>query len=322
MEAIRLLPPDRHGADDAELVRHLAVARRAAGPCPDENTLAAFAEGRGTAAVREDIERHVADCPDCQQVVACVADAAAVTTLPRRNLVARAVLAAAAVALVAFAAHRLLQSPAPLAARLEVAARELAAADPELFAGLPLSEERLRPPPGDALRGEADLAQPSGVLLATPPAFRWPARRVSSPWRCALFDASGRERWRAEAATTGLAWPTGAPPLEPGRYVFEAVADAAAGAVEVRGVFRIADGALRDHLTAARRALAAVGAPERDILLAQWALGRDLHEVALEAARAAWAYPSARDAARATLREALRRVGKSEEGAELETQER
>ncbi|MBK8974352.1 MAG: hypothetical protein IPM29_00340 [Planctomycetes bacterium] len=317
-----MLPPDRHGADDAGLVRHLAGARRAAGPCPDENALAAFAEGRGAAAARESIERHVADCPDCQEVVACVAPSATVRTLPRRARKARAVLAAAALVLVALGAHWLLRSPAPLAERLEVAARRLAAAEPDLFAGLPLSDDRLRPPRADELRGRTEVAQPGGVLLETPPAFRWAARPVSSAWRCALFDGSGREVWRTETSAPELRWPSDAAPLAPGRYVFEAVADAVAGAVEVRGAFRIADGALRDQLLAARRALAAVGTPERDLLLAQWALVRDLRDVAVEAARAAWSDPTARDLARPTLREALRRAGSSDEAAEPQTRER
>ena len=322
MEVLRLLPADRPGADDAEFVRQLAADQGAAGPCPDENALAAFAEGRLAATARESIERHASACPDCQEVLAGLASAPLLRTVPASRWAVRAILAAAALVLIAFAVHRLVRPPRPVAERLEVAARQLAETESALFAGLPLSDDELGRAPGDGTRGAADVARPGGVLLASPSNIRWTARPVSSAWRCTLFDASGREVWQVETTSTDLPWPADSAPLAPGEYVFEAVADAVAGTAEVRGRFAIADDAQRTRLAAAQRALRAIGVPERDILLAQWALREDLHKIAVDAARAAWSDPDGRVAARLTLRAALLRAGETEEAAELEARER
>ncbi|HWS71852.1 MAG TPA: tetratricopeptide repeat protein [Thermoanaerobaculia bacterium] len=47
-------------------------AAKDAGKCPDENVLAAFAEGKSKCGERQTVERHMADCAECANIVSGV----------------------------------------------------------------------------------------------------------------------------------------------------------------------------------------------------------------------------------------------------------
>src|SRR5687768_17339829 len=111
--------------------------------CPDEDLLSRFVEGTLSSARRDDVERHVAVCDDCRQVVAGlaragVAQAAGGARRARLLGVPLPVAAVAAAALVALGAYALLRPSARTPdtdARLVAAANDLAARRPDLFSG-------------------------------------------------------------------------------------------------------------------------------------------------------------------------------------------
>ena len=89
---------------ERELWRRFAGLRGPAGPCPDENDLAAYVDGAASMALAERIERHMARCGAC---LAAVRETRAVLVAPKPRRIwfaaVRWATAAAAAVLIAVA---------------------------------------------------------------------------------------------------------------------------------------------------------------------------------------------------------------------------
>ena len=80
---------DRDGSIERLLRRALPSDRQASGgDCPDAETLAALADDTLTAAARREIEGHVADCRQCQELTAAMVRAEAGTGTDAQDVVA------------------------------------------------------------------------------------------------------------------------------------------------------------------------------------------------------------------------------------------
>ena len=74
-----MIPFDPHKAEDRTLWQHARAAVWRDGRCPDELTLAGFADGRLPGPQRLAIEAHLSDCADCREAVDAARELAATT---------------------------------------------------------------------------------------------------------------------------------------------------------------------------------------------------------------------------------------------------
>ena len=233
--------------------------------CPDDNELAALAEGRLPAARRDALFGHVADCRACGAVVAAVhaaldAEPAAAAGSPvapplpsleaaraRRGPSPR-VLAVAAATLVAvgvglFAASRRGADAPPVAQQVASAFDALGAARADLFGGLtPLGADELSRGGESATRGGLVAFAPVGAVLETRPAFSWQPVPGVSGYTVVVRDGAGAVVWTKRAPGAFLPYPPDVAPLAPGAaYTWSVEATAALGRVEGRRAFSTAD---------------------------------------------------------------------------------
>jgi hypothetical protein len=309
---------DTH-ADDERVGRFLVDrASRSAGtrggPCPDDNDLAGFAEGRLPDAKRTAVLAHVADCDACTAVVSAVASegdaagsdrtsgrpGASVVSLDdaRRRRTFRWVLIAAAAAAagvvavigVRFGGH---EAPASPDQQVASAADVLRGARPDLFEGFQaLSAAELSSPGNaDAARGGLVLHTPTGSTLGAKktakgmeakPVFSWTAVPGAPSYAVTLYDASGRALWVRTTPSASLAMPPDVSPLVPGAaYAWSISADGPLGSVEGRRAFTVVSADESKRFDAALHEIAA-RAPEsiRSLVAAQLAIRRGYLEEA------------------------------------------
>ncbi len=289
--------------------RHAPGAPAAAGPCPDENLLAAMSKGWLLPEEREAVIEHLPGCESCRSTLGALSggEAPALPRAPSRGRVLRVPIpswlarrwrearahrthigirldfAAAALLLVvagALVGPRLLapssRIPGSLAGdvegRLVASAKELARAHPELFGDFaPLSHgERLAPLP--AVRaGATSLVYPAGRILETRPTFRWAAGPGEAEREIVLRAAGGAVVYRLRARASPLEYPADAPALEPGGQYSWALSGADERAFAV---------ATDEERAAFESAVAVVRsqapAAIRDLLIAHLALRRGL----------------------------------------------
>jgi hypothetical protein len=313
------------------LVRHGRSAAGAArdGPCPGDEALARFAEGRTLPAERDPVERHVASCPDCQGLVAALAVPLEAEPRLRRPLGLLRPRAAAAflvgAALLGAAAWLTLRRPRPIDEVLVASARDLAGARPDLFAGFQPLDRRERT--GVARRTERGAWEPrplhpAGAILETRPEFLWEPTPGAARARV-LLSQRGTPVWTAPAPgpepaegaePARLAYPAAEAPLEPGlAYEWEIAVEGPLGPVQVSRSFSVLATGERARFEESAREIE-VRAPReaRALLRAHLALRRGLLAEAERAARAALAERPDDPAARETLFHVLRLLGASE----------
>jgi hypothetical protein len=289
------------------------------GTCPDEDALAGIASGAGLPEERESVEGHLGTCDDCRRLVVALAGTEARRRGTSRRRLFAAPLVAAAVLLVGigvFVVARAARAPEPdVEQSLESAARELAVADPQLFAAFrPLSAGE-RASAGSALqRGDLVLLHPSGTVLDPRPSFRWEPVSGIREWEVTLSKADGTRLWSAKTPEPRLEFPASEAALEPGaRYLFEVAGEGPLGRSESGRTFGAAGEESRSAFARARDAIARrTPAPLRDLLVAHLALRGDHW---LEAEAAARAYVLERPdepVGRETLGLVLRLLGSSD----------
>jgi hypothetical protein len=267
----------------------------------DPNEVAAYVAGRLTSEERASFEARAAADPEAQLLLRTLRRDAA----PRRAVAWAWAGAAAAVLLVvggtAWIVARRPLAPTEVAGvpeRLVAAAADLARADPTSFdAFAPYRSDELVPAKS-VTRGGVRWLAPRGTVLAAPTELRW-----SHPPRGGPVDVS--------IEGPDLAWSQAfaeerapAPPLPPGRYVVTIRALASLAGNETRAGFVVAGADLRAEVERAATTIRRHAPPDlADLLLAHWALRRDLREEArAAAARAAEHGEAVRDAAQALLR--------------------
>ena len=274
--------------------------------CPDPNDLAALAAGGLLPEERAALEAHLLQCDACRGTAGALAredppwragDADGAGSGPGSGSPRwlRWTLAAAALVL-ATLATRPAWTPGgdeerPTAERLDEAATELAAARPDLFAGLtPLSGAELSETGAGAPRGfGAEPLLPAGTELEARPTFRWRPDPEVPAYRLSVLSVAGELLWSAEVNGGALEYPPGAEPLEDGgEFLWQLGRPGGEDAAPAGRAFRVATGAERGEFQAARAALDEL-APEdlRDLLLAHYSLRRDLRAEALRAAQRA-----------------------------------
>lgn len=271
------------------LLRKVDLARAgAAEPCPDENLLAGFAEGRLAPGERGPIAVHLEHCRACGAIVAELAESAVVAAgdgAPRvLPVLSRTFLLAAAALLVvgvAIGGWRILASRGPrdTQSRLVASVRTLARDHADLFSDFtPLdSTDLLVPPP--TLRGgeELTLIAPTAVILEERPEFRWEPVEGATSYTVTL-QGDGTPLWRATSKEPRLAWPADQAPLERGTSrSWRLEVDEPSGSSVAHQRFTVATQQQYDRFDAQKRAIAEIGDAElRPLLLAHLALSADL----------------------------------------------
>jgi hypothetical protein len=319
-----------------------SVVRRAVGgdadasaACPDPNLLAGFAERSLAESETRAVAAHASGCAACRETLAELAEAgiggetrvaassgpslpagARLRALgrPRAYGVAALVLLACGAALWAFGRRG--TEPADTDERLVAAARDLATSHSDLFGGFsPIGPDERAREVGSRERGGLRLLSPAEVVLSTRPAFAWVAVRGIAEYEVRLEREDGATLFTRTTSRPSIEFPGDVAPLEPGaRYAWTVGVDAVLGGrTESRRAFEVASEAAA---SAFRRAAQAVAgrAPEdlRDLLVAHWALRRDLLEEAERFARAHVERHPADRAGRETLLHVLRRQGTPE----------
>lgn len=277
-----MLPPDRAGDDDAQLLRRLAATDQPHEACPDANDLAAWVERRLSRRASRTIEGHLADCPPCREVVTPLA---AAVSAPTSRLLTRTVLLAAAL-LLGFGALYLstLTRPGSLSDRVQIAAAELASAHPQEMAGFELLTGADLHQSPQTLRGGCTLVTPSNTSLEPRPSFAWQGDGTVQKWTVVLRTVAGEELWRETTDRPSLSYPPGKPDLTSGeRYLWEIRGAGATGEVRGGKLFAVASA---QNVAATARMRSAVDA-HRDataarITLVHWLLRRDLVDAAVE----------------------------------------
>lgn len=150
------------------------------------DTIAAYAEGRASAPVRDTVERHLAECAECRR------DVALVVRLRRRS-VRRWALPAASVAAAAVLVVMVSRGWSP-------------------DQTLPEPGVRATPGAGSALA----VVSPDSVIDAGTSAFTWRPAPGAARYAFTLATPDGRPIFTTETADTSLALPP-AVTLEPGR---------------------------------------------------------------------------------------------------------
>jgi hypothetical protein len=327
------VPHDRTGPDaDAErlLVAELAAlaarAEASTDPCPEELALVGFTEGRLVADEVARLERHLARCARCRELVAGQVQggsqpierrpAAPISVLRSRNVRRWAAwLAAAAVVALAGWWWR----PRPSVAEPDVlvaALQRLTAGDAGLFGSFELlARDELARDPRALERGDRLLGLlPRGTIDATRPRLEWEAPRLAGECEASILDSSGAVVWTQRSAESSMEWPAGQPDLARGTsYLLIVATRTALG--DRRGSAEFAVSSPTEQEAAARardQIAAAVPAPWRDLVLAQWLLQAGRFAEAAAAARAHLeAWPDDADG-RLVLFQALARIDSSE----------
>ena len=272
---------DSQRSPDLDRLVSEALPRR--GPCPDENVLAAIAEGRLDERERTAALDHIAVCEACRDLVRALAPhvaaarpAGRLLSFPRKIAAIAAVVLAAAGAAFILARRGTQGGDADPAAALEVAASHLSRRVPEEFGDFrPLAAEELRAHRGDVLRGGDLEASPSGRILDGRPTLRWKAVPGARHYRVSVIGPEG-VLWNATTTDTSLPWPEGKPELAPNARAAWTVTAAGPGATEVRRAIAVVDDAEASRWRRAELGAGTVEAPLRWLLLAHLALRRDL----------------------------------------------
>jgi len=281
--------------DDVDDVISMALRRSkgaadAVEPCPDENALAGFAEGGLLAEERQVVERHLAACDACLDVVGALSRELRVEArpaAPRRTSFALPLAAAILVAACGLGAWYLLRGGGSTAEALMASAHDLAERDPARFGDFrPLSSEELAQRGDVRVRGGTRLVAPAGVTLETRPTLEWRTSRGDGARAVEVLDASGAVVLETRCETP-CAWPSQAAPLDPGgHYTFRLVIEGPFGAEITSQPFEVASAATRDEYLAAAAAIEHE-APRRlrDLLSAHLALRGDLRAEAVRCAQ-------------------------------------
>lgn len=277
-----------------------ARAALAAGPCPDADLLAGFAEGRLPAGPTATVEAHASACAPCRKVLVALGTAPGTAEPAAEGRQPRWLLGLAALLLAAVGAGWLLLREGPghdtatPASRLEQALAALRTQDPAAFAGLRVLVDADGVPAeaqeSPEQRGGLRVHAPRGTVLANqalhytfdlPPGAQHAALRVRDERGSLVLDVP--------EASSGFEHPSGAPALAPGaRYAVEVTARGAVGVGVGRAAFRVADARLEARWNAVERAIRERAEPSlRSLLRAQAAWQLDLRLLALDAAREA-----------------------------------
>jgi hypothetical protein len=286
-----------------------------AGPCPDDNDVAAFLDGTLLPAARDRVEEHLSWCPACREVLlgaaALGADdslpLASVRALPARRRVPRFALAAAAVLVVSVGLYVVMRSSGTTdtESALVAAAGELRRQDAALFADfLPLDRRERLEAHRSTMRGSGpEILEPRGLTLDPLPMLVWEERAGASRYVITL-EAAGDTLFSvghgADAGTgdppggvrqaggrVALELPASVGPLEPHRlYTFKIACVAGGRAHEARRDFWIASADERTRLEAVVRVVRDSTPPRlQSLLLAHCGLRRGLDVWAEERAR-------------------------------------
>jgi hypothetical protein len=255
----------------------------AAGPCPSENALAALAEGALLPEERESVERHVAGCGECLDVVASLArelPTPVAAERPARHGAARFLPLAAAILLAAIGlmAWRALRGGGSTAEMLVASAQQLSSSRPDLFGDFqPLRSDELAQRGDVRVRGGTRLHAPAGTILETRPTFEWDTSRGAGARRVEVLDASGNVVVDAQCGSP-CSYSTALAPLqEGGRYTWRLTIEGPFGSETTSLGFSVASASDRADFDAASAEIDRV-VPEgvRDLLRAHLALRRDL----------------------------------------------
>ncbi len=316
------------------------ATRADAGPCPDASVVAGLVEGALLDDEGERVAAHAALCPACREAIVVLAEAGEGDVrsraprpapaprarprprrLPPRRLVAIAALVLVGVGALALLAHAPTESDAHAGtdARLLAAARDLASADPGLFARFtPLTHDERTAARGVRERGGLVLLGPREVVLSDRPAFRWETVPGSTRYEVTVLGADDRPIWTRAATGTSLPYPDDEPALEAGtRHAWAlSTQGVLGGRTESRATFTVASPDQADAFARARRAITdRAPADLAALLCAHWALRHGLLDEAEQLANAALADDPDDDARVETLRAVLRRRGASTTGA-------
>ena len=307
------MPSDRT-SDLDRLLSEAVEAAAPAGPCPDENALAALAEGRVDEQEREALAAHVVGCASCRDVTHALLGAGLSTRAPARVAVLpRWAFALAAGLLVAIGAGVYLATrPSGDAPSTEVAlarAMDRVARDvPEAAGALrPLDAKDLGVRSGDPTRGDGGAVAPSGRTVDPRPAFRWDAIPGARAYTVKVIDASGAT-WTRTTPASSLPWPADVAPLAPGaKFAWQLSADDPHATHIDRGVEETSAADAKEWADVVAAA-ASVETPLRSLVLAHAALRRGLAGEALEHARAFADAKPGDSLGKATLAAALDRL--------------
>jgi hypothetical protein len=324
--------------DDEESERMLRLLLRRfdplggdAGGCPGDHVLATLLDGRLLPAEREVLERHLAGCRECHEVLATLRAAGAPLRAPAPAAAPPAgrrlrlpiwlpTAAAAAVVLGALLVPGLLRARGGPEERLVAAARALTAARPDLFGDLRVlgAAERAAPAPSPRRDGAGlALVHPSGRVLEPRPSFRWRTAAGVGEVRITVRGPAG-VLWSAPVPDAGpgagevrFPYPEREPALPAGvEGSWQVAGEGLLGPVEETRSFRVATPAERAAWSEAAREIdARAPAAERALLRAQLAIRREYLAEAETAAREALAARPGDALARETLALVLRLLG-------------
>lgn len=326
--------------DDAGFAESILSAlpppgREPSGPCPPADQLGGFAEGRLVPGEREALERHLAECAACREVVVALSEEAGPATvrapaaIPRRGPRWASVAAAAAVLALALVGLRFLTRPDdPGTARdtesaLAAEAEGLVRADPGLFAGFaPLGRaERLEVRPVERSGSEFALLAPVGKVLAPPEELVWTRAPGAERYEIVIRDAQGRKPWTIPGAAAPAAGgdvvrvpvALDPPPAAGESHLWKVSATGDTGDVQATATFSVAAPDEKDRLARAAVAIDTAAPPElAGLLKAHFALRSGFLAEAERHARAVVAARPGDAVARETLHAVLNRIGSPE----------
>jgi hypothetical protein len=285
------------------------------GPCPDDNRLAAFLDGRVAAPERAALERHLAACDACREVLAealALREPGAETVPvagergggtspggprsgPARREPASAeqggplrgwwIAWAAAAAVLLGVGAWLLQRTGPSTPPPDVeqlvaqAAADLSTAHPALFGTFhPLTAAERAEAAPTRLRGAGAVLRPAGYVLPERPTIEWEAFTGATGYEVILSLENGTVLWRRTVGgVTTLPYPADAAALaHGGRYLVRIESRGPLGRTDVSGRFAVGSDVDRKQLAEALRLLEGVTPPEvRRALEAEVALRRN-----------------------------------------------
>jgi hypothetical protein len=311
--------PDRRDKDPTEhfLVERFAPEQSTDDPCPGPGLIAGYAERRLLPEERERVEEHVARCEACRVLAAELLDEAPVAarTVRTRRWLAATTAAAALVAIAVWWGQARDKEPQLGTEDLLFAsATDLARGNPGLFGEfVPLSrEERLARRSGE--RGALVALYPAGLVIDARPPFRWEPAPGVDEYSVAVFTADG-ETWHATTAKSGIEYPAGQPPLQPGQqYSWEvAYRGGPFGDDSAQRAFSVATAEQRASFEQGVRRIDAVAPAEvAELLKAHYAIRGKFYREAEASARAFLDAHPRDKVARETLFQVLELLGSSE----------